>query len=139
MIPIRIDSIPEYELCIERGHQPLFGSPFILPIQLRVKIQSQFKSDVAFYKWFYNNHPTQTCEEHGHPIYEYSSKFCSHILTRGAHPEMRFDARNMNLLCVPMHNLWEVGTVKQKMKMNIWLPNQKTIDLLHSEYQQLKI
>jgi 5-methylcytosine-specific restriction endonuclease McrA len=41
--------------------------------------------------------------------------FFSHLLTKGAHPELRFDPENIVLSCVPCHNLWEFGKNRETM------------------------
>ena len=41
--------------------------------------------------------------------------FFSHLLTKGAHPELRFDPENIVLSCVPCHNLWESDGRRETM------------------------
>ncbi len=134
---IELSTREEYDLAVERGFTPLMGHPFVLPIQLRDMIQKElFKCDEDFYHYFFEHHPTQTCEEHGHPIHEYSAKNVSHILTRGGHPEMRYDLRNANLLCLLSHQEWES---EKNLSMNIYKKNRIMMDKLRDEYNELKV
>lgn len=66
------------------------------------------------------------------PLREYSSVYVSHILTRGAHPDMAHDPRNINILCFNHHNQWENG---DRRAMRIYEKNVETIELLKNEYQ----
>lgn len=133
---IELSTREEYDLVVKRGFAPLMGHPFVLPIELRDEIQQElFKRDEDFYHYFYENHPTQTCEEHGHPIREYSAKNVSHILTRGGWPEMRYDLRNANLLCLKSHQDWES---ERRGKMNIYYNNVLMMEKLQMDYHELK-
>ena len=69
------------------------------------------------------------------PLSNYSAAFCSHILTRGAFPEMATDPRNINILSVEQHNKWENGNRKE---MRIYNGNMKTIEILKREYNELR-
>lgn len=134
---IELSTREEYDLAVERGCAPLMGHPFELTMQLRDMIQRElFKCDEDFYHYFFENHPTGSCEEHGHPIHEYSAKFVSHILSRGAHPEARYDLRNANLLCLPAHQQWES---EKQGKMNIYWKNVRMMDKLQTDYNELKV
>jgi hypothetical protein len=57
-------------------------------------------------------------------------------LTRGAHPEIAHDPRNINILCFESHNRWENG---DRERMRIYPANMRLIELLKSEYQQLRL
>ncbi len=59
------------------------------------------------------------------------SSYFSHILSKGAHPAMRHDNRNINLLCPEHHRQWETGS---RGDMNIFDKNLETIDSLKAEY-----
>ncbi len=134
---IELDYREEYDLVVERGFTPLMDKNFRLPIQLRNEIQKElFKCDEDFYRYFYDHHPTHTCEEHGHPIREYSAINCSHILSRGAYPQMRYDLRNANLLCLEAHQQWESH---KKHNMVIYQQNIRTLEKLSMEYCELKV
>ena len=142
VFPILIDNAEAYALCVERGFEPLIDERFTLPINLRVDIQRRVFGHVThgrgnipqanerFYRWVWEHKP-HICEETMRPLREYSSVYCSHILSRGAHPEMAHDPRNINLLCPEMHAKWENGN---KRSMRIWAKNKKTIEKLKAEY-----
>ena len=67
------------------------------------------------------------------PLPEYSATYCSHILTRGAHPEMANDPRNINILCFKHHLIWENGKREQ---MRIYPANMLRIEELKQDYKQ---
>lgn len=85
-----------------------------------------------FYRWCWEHLPHR-CEECLRPLNEYSAVYVSHILTRGAHPEIAHDPRNINILCLKHHNQWENG---ERRSMRIWLKNQQTIEQLKREYYE---
>lgn len=72
------------------------------------------------------------CEECMRPLAEYSAVYVSHILTRGANPDMAHDPRNVNILCFRHHAEWENG---EREKMRIWAKNQATIEELKKDYK----
>jgi hypothetical protein len=131
---ILIDCREAYDYVKSRGYEPLADDRFQVEFELRLELQERFKSDDQFYRWFWDVRP-HYCEETGTPLRHYSAVHVSHILTRGAHPEMRYDGRNVNLLTFRMHNLWERGTEEQKMRMNIYSKNQRRIEQLLKDYQ----
>ena len=138
--PISIDSREEYDYLKGRSYSPLIDSRFQIPIDLRRKLQSQmFNSDVQFYVWMWDNWPRKwdtfpTCQECGIMLYQYYAWNISHIITRGSHPEMRYDARNINMLCKKDHNKWEFAPETKKRHMNIYPANQEIIKTLNHEY-----
>jgi len=146
MNQIYISSIEEYEYCTNRGYNPLLDNRFSLEISLRIEIQRELfgqcvfgrgdveKANERFYRWIWKHKPHQ-CEETMKPLHSYSSIYISHILTRGAFPEMAHDPRNVNILCGEMHNLWENGN---RSSMRIYQKNVSTIELLTSEYASQK-
>ena len=71
------------------------------------------------------------CEECMRPLAEYSAVYVSHILTRGANPDMAHDARNINILCFKHHSMWENG---DRENMRIFAKNQLTIEELKKDY-----
>ena len=71
------------------------------------------------------------CEECMRPLAEYSAVYVSHILTRGANPDMSHDPRNVNILCFRHHSEWENGAREQ---MRIFAKNQLTIEELKKDY-----
>lgn len=144
---IVLQTIEEYKSAVKSGFQPLFGVEYGLPIKLRVDIQRQtfgksetskgdvLKGNERFYKWVWDNKP-HVCEETGKPLGdEFSATYISHILSRGAHPEMAHDPRNVNLLSPEAHEQWENGDRK---KMNIFASNEIRIEALKNEYATLK-
>lgn len=136
----------EYDLCVKNGFQPLIDDRhFQLEIHLRVELQKELfghcaigrgnipQANERFFRWVWKHKP-HYCEETMRPLNNYSAVYCSHILTRGAFPEMAHDPRNINILCFEMHNKWENG---DRASMRIWRKNQATITKLKEEYRQL--
>jgi len=128
----KIASYEEYLLSKEYGIDPLLiNRTFKLNIKVRIDIQNElFKSDIMFYKYCWNNMP-HFCEESGIKIIHYSAVHISHILSRGAFPEMRYDPRNVNILTLENHHKWESD---KKVDMYIYKKNLKRIKLLKTEY-----
>lgn len=122
----------EYLLAKQYGIDSLlFNQNFKLDIKLRIEIQNDlFKSDFMFYKYCWNNMPN-ICEESGIKLTKYSAVHISHILSRGAYPEMRYDPRNVNILTLENHHKWES---EKKTDMYIYNKNIKRIKLLKNEY-----
>lgn len=121
---------------------------FTMDIRLRVEIQRELfghcvfgrganimAANERFFRWVWDNKPHQ-CEETLRPLQSYSAVYCSHILTRGAHPEIAHDPRNINILTFESHNRWENG---DRENMRIYPGNVRMIELMKSEYQQLRI
>jgi len=143
MTPIVITERYEYDYCIDRGFQPLIDTRnFSMDIKLRVAIQQELfgrgirdtmVANERFFRWVWAHKP-HICEETMRPLRHYSAVYCSHILTRGAFPEMATDPRNINLLCFEQHNRWENG---DRENMRIYPGNVATIEMLKSEYQKL--
>ena len=119
------------------GFEPLVDCQFSLDFDLRLELQGRFFShasranDVKYYHWMYDN-KIKACEETGRPLRNYNATFVSHILSRGAYPEIRYDGRNANLLWPDMHEMWEIG---DRTEMNIWLRNKMVIEELREDYQ----
>lgn len=148
MEPYLITDRDEYQYCIQRGFQPLLDiRNFRLEIGLRVEIQREIfghcitgRGDIPaanerFFRWVWEHKPHQ-CEETMRPLANYSAVYCSHILTRGSHPEIAHDPRNINILSFESHNRWENG---DRQKMRIYPGNMRLIELMKTEYQSLKI
>lgn len=139
---IPIDSRDEYNYAKSRGFLPLLEWRFDVEINLRIKIQNELfgfphltknkvpKANEKFYHWMWRN-KINVCEETGMPLYEYNPKFISHLLSRGAYPEMAHDPRNINILNPEAHHQWENGNRKQ---MLIWRENKRKIEILKTEY-----
>lgn len=134
---IEITSMDEYKLCKSRGFEPLLDARFDLNIKLRIRLQHQlfgslFEHEV-FYRWVWAR-KRHICEETMRPLEQYSAAYISHILTKGAHPEMAHDPRNINILCYEAHNQWEFG---DRQKMRIFESNKLIIEKLKNEYKDV--
>ena len=143
-----INTKEEYDYCVERGIEPLLDTNnFQIEISLRVEIQKKLfghceigRGDIPaanqrFFKWVWEHKP-HYCEECLRPLNKFAAIYCSHILTRGAHPEMAHDARNINILCPEDHCRWEHATTRKAMR--IYSKNMLMIETLKKEYSQLK-
>lgn len=136
--PFMIDARELYVFARQRGFEPLLDTKnFRMDIDLRVSIQNELfgcghsaAENERYYKWVWN-HKRHICEETGRPLHHFSATYISHILTRGACPEMAHDPRNCNILCFEMHNRWENGDRKN---MRIYPANLLTIEQLKKEY-----
>lgn len=142
MNPVKIGTRPEYDYCVARGYEPLIDRRFKMDIRLRVSVQRELFGDghspaenEKFYRWCWDHYP-HICSETMRPLRAYSAVFVSHILTRGAHPEMAHDPRNVNILSLEAHNRWENG---DRVNMRIYRSNMLLIDQLKSEYGSEKI
>lgn len=137
-----INTREEYNDAVGRGFEPLIDQRFEMDIRLRIEIQRELfkrgiidtqRANERFFRWVWA-HKKHYCEETMRPLREYSAVYCSHILTRGAHPEMATDPRNINLLTFEMHNKWENG---DRESMRIYPKNQRLIEKLRSEYASI--
>lgn len=135
---IHISTNSEYNYCINRGYQPLVDPLFVLSHELRVGLQNKLfedgcipASNSKFYHFMWENRPHH-CEECLKPLHSYSAAFISHILSRGAHPAMAHDPRNVNILCFFHHTEWENGN---RTGMRIYNGNMRIIDVLLNEYK----
>lgn len=135
-----IETRLDYDYCKVRGYEPLIDPRFDMEISLRVSIQQELfgtghtpAENEKFYRWCWEHYPHR-CEETMRPLHQFSATYISHILTRGAHPEMAKDPRNVNILCFEMHNRWENGN---RESMRIYRKNVLTIEKLRREYNAL--
>ena len=133
MNPFAITTREEYEFCRKHGFEPLISRWFEMDISLRVAIQRELfgtghtpEENEKFYRWVWD-HSRHQCQETMRPLHQYSAVYVSHILTRGAHPEMAHDPRNVNILCFEAHNRWENG---DRQNMRIYRSNQMLIQQL---------
>lgn len=141
MQPYFISERWEYDYIVSREFEPLLDTNhFRMDIRLRIAIQREKfgtghtpEENEKFYKWVWEHKP-HYCEETMRPLPNYSATFISHILTRGANPEMAHDPRNVNILCFEMHNKWENGDRKG---MRIYPANAMRIQELKKEYGRL--
>lgn len=126
----------EYNYALARGYDALLDDRFPMDIALRKEIQKEkfggnnARGNGVFYRYCLENKPL-VCEECGRPIDYPSAVNVSHILTRGAHPAIAHDPRNVNILCFEHHQRWENGDRKS---MHIYPKNEKTIQQLKKEY-----
>lgn len=147
MEPYLLTIREEYEYCLTRGFCPLLDiRRFRMDIRLRVEVQRELfghctfgrgnipQANERFYRWMWE-YKAHQCEETLRPLAAYSAVYISHILTRGAFPEIAHDPRNINILSFESHNRWENGDREQ---MRIYPANMRMIELMKSEYQQLK-
>ena len=141
MEPFLIDTRDQYDLCKAHGIEPLIDRRFAMEIRLRVSIQRELfgtghtpAENERFYRWCWDHYPHQ-CAETMRPLRQYSATYVSHILTRGANPEMAHDPRNVNILCFEQHNRWENG---DRQNMRIYRSNQIIIEQLKLEYAPIK-
>ena len=137
MEPIVIDTRELYDFARKRGFEPLIDRRFAVEINLRVSIQRELfgrghtpEENERFYRFCWDHYP-HVCSETMRPLHQYSAAYVSHIMTRGAHPDMAHDPRNVNILSVEMHNRWENG---DRQNMRIYRANLLTIEQLKKEY-----
>lgn len=83
-------------------------------------------ADSIYYKYMWEIKP-HWCENCGAALPKYWAGHISHILTRGAYTEYRYEALNSNILCNDCHTLWETGNEERKKKMYIYWINKKRI------------
>ena len=140
MEPIVIDTRELYDFVRTRGYEPLIDRRFAVEINLRVSIQCELfgrghtpEENEHFYRFCWDHYP-HVCSETMRPLHQYSAAYVSHIMTRGAHPDMAHDPRNVNILSVEMHNRWENG---DRQNMRIYRANQLTIEQLKKEYANI--
>lgn len=135
----------EYDYCTNRGFEPLLDIVnFKMDISLRIEVQKEIfghtilgrgnipQGNDRFFRWVWSK-KKHYCEETMRPLGDaFRAIFCSHILTRGANPDIAHDPRNINILCADMHHKWEEGN---RREMRIYPANVKIIELLKSEYR----
>lgn len=134
---VTINTPEDLQAVITMGFHPLVDRRFSIAHDLRVEIQRELfgkghstAENERFYKWVWK-HKAHICEECLKPLETYSAVYVSHILARGAYPEMAHDPRNTNILCLECHNQWENGNRKA---MRIYESNQIVIAELKKEY-----
>lgn len=127
---MRIKTIQEYETLKAGRLEPLcFPALFEIDPVLKAKIlKAKFpkaspENDQKFYQWMWDI-SQHWCEECGTPLKSYWSGYISHIKTRGAHTELRYDPLNVNILCNKCHSKWETGTSKDRKQMFIYHSNK---------------
>ena len=130
----------DYDILLARGIDCLYDRRFHLEIGLRRAIQKErfggnnAEGNAKFYNYCLR-HFAHVCENCGKPITNPTATNVSHILTRGSHPEMAHDPRNVNILCFDCHNLWEHKTTRDRLRLWFVEKNERTIEQLKQEYQ----
>jgi 5-methylcytosine-specific restriction endonuclease McrA len=76
-------------------------------------------NDAAFYKFVWDN-GLHYCENCGIHLADYSASYISHIKTRGAHTELRYNIGNVNILCLECHSKWEFSPAEVRNNMFIY-------------------
>lgn len=111
----------------------LVANPTRRDIQRELFGGNNAEGNQKFYA-FCIRHKSPICEHCGKPIPHPTAINVSHILTRGSHPEMAHDPRNVQMLCAGCHGLWEHTTTRSKM--NPWFVEKtnKIIERLKQEY-----
>lgn len=140
---VEITNREDYDALLKRGIDCLYDKRYHLEIGLRREIQREKfgkndnEGNAKFYAYCIKHFP-HVCENCGRPIPFPCATNVSHILTRGSHPEMAHDPRNVNILCGTCHELWEHAPTR--FKLNPWLveKNERTIKLLKQEYNGVK-
>lgn len=70
---------------------------------------SKKKSSKDFFMEIWDERP-HVSEVSGEPLGEEPlAQFFSHVLGKGAHPEFKFDKRNIMLMTFDEHRMWEFG------------------------------
>lgn len=129
----------DYDAFKALGYEPLRDTHFSMNHSLRVEIQKEIfgvgnkeENNIRFYRYAWKVANPKNCENCGVPLERYSSVHISHILSRGAHPNMAYDLRNFNLLCYRCHEQWESPLTREGMR--IYTKNQRIIEKLRKEY-----
>lgn len=141
---VEITNREDYDALLKRGIDCLYDKRYHLEIGLRREIQREKfgKNDDAGNALFYAyciKHFPHVCENCGKPIEHPWATNVSHILSRGSHPEMAHDPRNVNILCWECHELWEHKTTRNRL--NPWFveKNERTIQMLKQEYNNDRV
>lgn len=133
----------DYDILLSKGIDCLYDPRFDLEIGLRIAIQKEKfgknddEGNAKFYHYCLTHFP-MVCENCGKPIRYPWATNVSHILTRGAHPEMAHDPRNINVLCAECHELWEHKTTRDRLRMWFVEKNERTIEELKREYNGIE-
>jgi hypothetical protein len=141
---MRIKSVEEYRETRDRVKaEPMISLYYEIDLEVRIKIQRSLfghpcpANDYKFYRYAWNI-KIDYCEETNQPLHHYDARCISHIITKGAHPEMRYDLRNYNKVIPYIHNIWEYGTTEERSKLKIFWKNKPVIEKLMNEYQKIR-
>ena len=138
-----VNTREEYDALLKHGIDALCDDRYHLEIGLRIAIQKEKfgrNDDVGNAKFYHYclTHFPMVCENCGKPIRHPWATNVSHILTRGAHPRLSHDSRNINILCAECHSAWEHTTTRYKLRMWFVEKNERTIEELKREYYGTK-
>lgn len=135
---IKIEDWDCYQYAKKRGYEPLIDKRFIIDIDTRIDIQQRLfgkghspEENERFYRYCWDIYP-HVCAECCKPLRQYSAVYISHIKTRGSHPELSHDCRNVNILCFEHHSMWEDATTRKYMR--IYPSNLRVIEIMKEEY-----
>ena len=135
---IKIEDWDCYQYAKKRGYEPLIDKRFIIDIDTRIDIQQRLfgkghspEENERFYRYCWDIYP-HVCSECLKPLRQYSAVYISHIKTRGSHPALAHDCRNVNILCFEHHSMWENGN---RERMRIYPGNQRIIEELINDYK----
>lgn len=119
---IALTTIAEYEECKKYGFEPLVDRRFTIEPKLKREIITKLfgsgnteQQNERFFRWIWAHKP-HYCEECLRYLPEYSAVYCSHILSRGSHPEFAYYPENIQILCFQHHNQFEHKTTRTKMR-----------------------
>lgn len=102
-------------------------------MKLSDRSKSKICADTAFYNeiWAERRH---SCEECGCNLGNTWKRYMfSHLITKGSHPDLRYNKRNIVLKCLPCHNRWENGDRKN---MRVYERYKETIAQMLKESSQ---
>lgn len=142
MQKFHITEAEEIEYAISRGVNPFFSDLFTIDKELRRDwLKAMFpknteKNNIRFYKWVWEGKNQHYCSECGIPLERYNSAYISHRWSRGAHPEMAFEPRNTDILCMRCHNKFESPITRKDMK--IYPRVAREMEELRKEYNESK-
>lgn len=124
-IPLHLSKLPIMKP-VWNGKERIFsGLKKFTPSKTSKEDQTYFKSQWERLPHF--------CLECGIELPGYSASFISHILSKGAHPALRHDPDNSQILCFSHHQQWDFGNRKI---MKIWAGNKKIVQrLLKKHYE----
>ena len=141
---VEITNREDYDALLKRGVDCLYDKRYHLEIGLRREIQREKfgknddEGNAKFYAYCIKHFP-HVCENCGKPIEHPWATNVSHILSRGSHPEMAHDPRNVNILCWECHELWEHKTTRNRLNMWFVEKNERTIQMLKQEYNNDRV
>ena len=131
----------EYDALLKRGIDCLYDKRYHLEIGLRREIQRErfgkndAEGNAKFYAYCLKNLPL-VCEHCGRPIRLPSAYNVSHIISRGSDARMSHDPRNVNILCVDCHFMFEHTTTRSRMNPLFVEKNERRKELLKKEYNE---